>query len=172
MKINSNDILKDIIIKLYSKNIFDELISSKVNLNLIESIEKTINEVCRLEEEECKKLEEANKNEEIINEKYKNNKKKYERKKFFDGAKVHKGSKGGGRTSAVWTSADTFGWAWIDEPAGQGEWRTMQRADVPRAGIRRGDAAGDGWESGGLCEVARGVYHGGAFGGLHTGHWV
>ncbi len=75
MKINSNDILYDIITRMYSDKIFDELMSSKVNFDLIEKIEKTINEVNRLEEEESKKIKEQkkyNNNIENKNEKYKN----------------------------------------------------------------------------------------------------
>ncbi len=57
MKIYSNDILKDIIIKIYSEKIFDELISTKVDIHLIENMEKTIEEICRLEKEEVKKFD-------------------------------------------------------------------------------------------------------------------
>ena len=81
MKINSNDILYDVITKIYSNNIFDELMSSKVNINLIESVEQTIKEATRLEDEEEKKIIKKNKsfnfsknnNNNFLNNDYNNN---------------------------------------------------------------------------------------------------
>jgi len=68
MKIYSNDILKDIIIKIYSEKIFDKLISTKVDINLIENMEKTIEEICRIEKEEIQKLDEGKRIEENLTE--------------------------------------------------------------------------------------------------------
>ena len=73
MKIYSNDILKDVIIKIYSEKIFDKLISTKVDINLIENMEKTIEEICRLEEEEVKKLDNGTIIEENLTENNNNN---------------------------------------------------------------------------------------------------
>ena len=47
MKINSNEILNDIITKIYSNSIFEELMSSNVDINLVNDVEKTINEINR-----------------------------------------------------------------------------------------------------------------------------
>ena len=52
MKINSNEILNDIITKIYSNSIFEQLMSSNVDINLVNDVEKTINEINRLQEEE------------------------------------------------------------------------------------------------------------------------
>ena len=82
MKINSNDILYDVITKIYSNNIFNELMSSKVNMNLIQSVEQTIKEATRLEDEEEKKIIKKNKsfnfsknnnNNKFLNNEYNNN---------------------------------------------------------------------------------------------------
>ena len=56
MKINSNDILYDIIIQLYSKDILNKLMSSNVDVNLINLIEQTIEKITVLENEEIEKL--------------------------------------------------------------------------------------------------------------------
>ena len=56
MKINSNDILYDIIIQLYTKDILNQLMSPNVDMNLITSIEETIEKITILENEEIQKL--------------------------------------------------------------------------------------------------------------------
>ena len=56
MKINSNDILYNIIIRLYSKDILDQLTSPNVDINLINCLEEVINKVNLLEKEETQKL--------------------------------------------------------------------------------------------------------------------
>ena len=56
MKINSNDILYDIISQLYSKEILDQLMSPDVDINLINIIEQTIEKITILESEEIQKL--------------------------------------------------------------------------------------------------------------------
>ena len=56
MKINSNDILYDIIIQLYSKDILNQLMSPNVDINLINIIEQTIEKITVLENEEIEKL--------------------------------------------------------------------------------------------------------------------
>jgi len=56
MKINSNDILYDIIIQLYTKDILNQLMSPNVDMNLIVSIEETIEKITILENEEIQKL--------------------------------------------------------------------------------------------------------------------
>ena len=56
MKINSNDILYDIIIQLYTKDILNQLMSPNVDMNLINSIEETIEKITILENEEIQKL--------------------------------------------------------------------------------------------------------------------
>ena len=56
MKINSNDILYDIISQLYSKEILDQLMSPDVDINLINIIEQTIEKITILENEEIQKL--------------------------------------------------------------------------------------------------------------------
>jgi len=56
MKINSNDILYDIITQLYSKEILDQLMSPNVDINLINIIEQTIEKITILENEEIQKL--------------------------------------------------------------------------------------------------------------------
>ena len=56
MKLNSNDILYDIISKLYSKEILDQLMSPNVDINLINIIEQTIEKITILENEEIQKL--------------------------------------------------------------------------------------------------------------------
>ena len=58
MKINSNDILYDIIIQLYTKDILNQLMSPNVDMNLIVSIEETIEKITILENEEIQKLRE------------------------------------------------------------------------------------------------------------------
>lgn len=60
MKLNSNDILNEIIGQIFSKEIFDELLSSKVDIELIESIENTIIEIEKLEKEEKENIEKKN----------------------------------------------------------------------------------------------------------------
>ena len=65
MKINSNDILYDIITQLYSKEILDQLMSPNVDINLINIIEQTIEKITILENEEIQKL----RNKEIPEEK-------------------------------------------------------------------------------------------------------
>ena len=57
MKINSNDILYDIITQLYSKEILDQLMSPNVDINLINIIEQTIDKITVLENEEIQKLQ-------------------------------------------------------------------------------------------------------------------
>ena len=52
MKINSNDILYNILSQIFSNSIFDELLSSDVDMELIENVEKTILEIEKLEQEE------------------------------------------------------------------------------------------------------------------------
>lgn len=56
MKINTNDILYDIIIQLYTKDILNQLMSPNVDMNLITSIEETIEKITILENEEIQKL--------------------------------------------------------------------------------------------------------------------
>ena len=56
MKINSNDILYDIITQLYTKDILNQLMSSDVDINLINLIEQTIEKITILENEEIQKL--------------------------------------------------------------------------------------------------------------------
>ena len=56
MKINSNDILYDIITQLYSKDILNQLMSPGVDINLINIIEQTIEKITILENEEIEKL--------------------------------------------------------------------------------------------------------------------
>ena len=56
MKINSNDILYDIIIQLYTKDILNQLMSPNADMNLIISIEETIEKITMLEKEEIQKL--------------------------------------------------------------------------------------------------------------------
>ena len=54
MRINSNDILYDIITQLYSKDILNQLMSPGVDINLINIIEQTIEKITILEKEEIK----------------------------------------------------------------------------------------------------------------------
>ena len=56
MKINSNDILYDIITQIYSKEILEQLMSPDVDTNLINVIEQTIDKITILENEEIQKL--------------------------------------------------------------------------------------------------------------------
>ena len=56
MKINSNEILCDIITQIYSKEILDQLMSPDVDINLIEVIEQAIEKITILENEEIQKL--------------------------------------------------------------------------------------------------------------------
>ena len=56
MKINSNDILYDIITQLYTKDILNQLMSPNVDINLINLIEGTIEKITILENEEIQKL--------------------------------------------------------------------------------------------------------------------
>ena len=56
MKLNSNDILYDIISQLYSKEILEQLMSPNVDINLINIIEQTIEKITVLENEEIQKL--------------------------------------------------------------------------------------------------------------------
>ena len=56
MKINSNDILYNILSQIFSNSIFDELLSSDVDMELIENVEKTILEIEKLEQEETQNL--------------------------------------------------------------------------------------------------------------------
>jgi hypothetical protein len=56
MKLNSNDILYDIITQLYSKEILSQLMSPNVDINLINIIEQTIEKITILENEEIQKL--------------------------------------------------------------------------------------------------------------------
>ena len=49
MKLNSNDILYDIITQLYSKEILSQLMSPNVDINLINIIEQTIEKITILE---------------------------------------------------------------------------------------------------------------------------
>ena len=56
MKINSNDILFDIITQLYTRDIFNQLMSPNVDTNLIDLIEQTIEKITILENEEIQKL--------------------------------------------------------------------------------------------------------------------
>ena len=56
MKINTNDILYDIITQLYSKEILDQLMSPDVDINLINVIEQAIEKITILENEEIQKL--------------------------------------------------------------------------------------------------------------------
>ena len=56
MKLNSNDILYDIISQLYSKEILEQLMSPNVDINLINIIEQTIEKITILENEEIQKL--------------------------------------------------------------------------------------------------------------------
>ena len=56
MKLNSNDILYDIITQLYSKDILNQLMSPNVDINLVNIIEQTIEKVTILENEEIEKL--------------------------------------------------------------------------------------------------------------------
>ena len=56
MKLNSNDILYDIITQLYSKEILDKLMSPDVDINLINIIEQTIEKITILENDEIQKL--------------------------------------------------------------------------------------------------------------------
>ncbi len=56
MKINSNDILFDIITQIYSKDILNQLMSPNVDINLIDVIEQTIDKITILENEEIQKL--------------------------------------------------------------------------------------------------------------------
>ena len=56
MKINSNDILYDIITQLYTKDILNQLMSPNVDINLINLIEQTIEKITILENEEIEKL--------------------------------------------------------------------------------------------------------------------
>ena len=69
MKINSNDILYDIITQIYSKEILDQLMSPDVDINLINVIEQTIDKITILENEEIQKLrnKEASISEDINN---------------------------------------------------------------------------------------------------------
>ena len=60
MKINSNDILYDIITQLYSKEILEQLMSPDVDINLINVIEQTIEKITILENEEIQKLRNKN----------------------------------------------------------------------------------------------------------------
>ena len=62
MKINSNDILYDIIVQLYSKDIFDQLMSPNVDINLINCLEEAINKINILEKEETQKIKNKGKN--------------------------------------------------------------------------------------------------------------
>lgn len=56
MKINSNDILYNILSQIFSNSVFDELLSSDVDMELIENVEKTILEIEKLEQEETQNL--------------------------------------------------------------------------------------------------------------------
>ena len=76
MKLNSNDILYDIISQLYSKEILEQLMSPNVDINLINIIEQTIEKITILENEEIQKLK--NKESSIISDKSNNNKDHYE----------------------------------------------------------------------------------------------
>ena len=76
MKLNSNDILYDIISQLYSKEILEQLMSPNVDINLINIIEQTIEKITILENEEIQKLK--NKESSIISNKSNNNKDHYE----------------------------------------------------------------------------------------------
>ena len=74
MKINSNDILYDIITQLYSKDILNQLMSPGVDINLINIIEQTIEKITILENEEIEKLKnkELSKNKNINKNIYNN----------------------------------------------------------------------------------------------------
>ena len=76
MKLNSNDILYDIISQLYSKEILEQLMSPNVDIDLINIIEQTIEKITILENEEIQKLK--NKESSIISNKSNNNKSHYE----------------------------------------------------------------------------------------------
>ena len=76
MKLNSNDILYDIISQLYSKEILEQLMSPNVDIDLINIIEQTIEKITILENEEIQKLK--NKESSIISNKSNNNKDHYE----------------------------------------------------------------------------------------------
>ena len=67
MKINSNDILYDIIIQLYTKDIFNQLMSPDVEMSLINLIEQTIEKIAILENEEIQKLKNKEYPQEINN---------------------------------------------------------------------------------------------------------
>jgi hypothetical protein len=56
MKVNSNDILFDIINQLYTRDIFNQLMSPNVDTNLIDLIEQTIEKITTVENEENQKL--------------------------------------------------------------------------------------------------------------------
>ena len=56
MKINSNDILYDIITQLYTKDILDQLMSPDADIELINVLEQTIEKIILLENEEIQKL--------------------------------------------------------------------------------------------------------------------
>lgn len=72
-KINSDQELYEMIIQLYGEGILDELMSSKVDESVIETVEKTVKEIERLREKDAK---EQNEQEEKIE--------RYEKKEYID----------------------------------------------------------------------------------------